>query len=121
MGGSAGGGQVRRRGTGAEGLQVLSGRTMIEHGIERLGPQVDEIVINANQNLDKYAKLGYPVAPDVTGGFACFGVWGPRARDLLTPLTTASLANAAFPYLTAQAITRGSMPTLALGVTFVGE
>ncbi len=58
---------------------------------------------------------------DVTGGFACFGVWGPRARDLLTPLTSASLANEAFPYLTAQALTVGSIPTLALRVTYVGE
>ena len=64
------GGQGRRMGTVDKGLQVLAGRTMIEHVIERLGPQVDEIIINANQNLDKYAKLGYPVAPDVTGGFA---------------------------------------------------
>ena len=64
------GGQGRRMGTVDKGLQVLAGRTMIEHVIERLGPQVDEIIINANQNLDKYGKFGYPVAPDVTGGFA---------------------------------------------------
>ncbi len=64
------GGQGRRMGTVDKGLQVLAGRTMIEHVIERLGPQVDEIIINANQNLDKYGKFGYPVAPDVTVGFA---------------------------------------------------
>ncbi len=58
---------------------------------------------------------------DVTGGFACFGVWGPRARALLGPLTTASLGNDAFPYLTAQSITVGAVPTLALRVTYVGE
>ena len=58
---------------------------------------------------------------DVTGGYACFGVWGPRARDLLAPLTTSSLANDAFPYLTAQSISLGSVPTVALRVTYVGE
>ena len=31
---------------------------------------------------------------------ACFCVWGPRARDILQPLTRTSLANADFPYLT---------------------
>src|SRR5471030_729127 len=64
------GGQGRRMGGVDKGLQVLAGKPMIEHVIERLAPQVDEILINANQNLESYAKFGYPVIPDVTGGFA---------------------------------------------------
>ena len=64
------GGQGRRMGGVDKGLQSLGGKAMIEHVIARLGPQVDEIVINANQNLERYAQLGYTVAPDVTGGFA---------------------------------------------------
>ncbi len=64
------GGQGRRMGGVDKGLQVLGGRTMIEHVIERLGPQVDEIIINANQNFEHYAKFGHPLAPDITGGFA---------------------------------------------------
>ena len=35
---------------------------------------------------------------DVTSAWACFGLWGPQARELLAPLTQASLANADFPY-----------------------
>jgi glycine cleavage system aminomethyltransferase T/glycine/D-amino acid oxidase-like deaminating enzyme len=58
---------------------------------------------------------------DVTGGLACFGVWGPRARALLAPLTTTRLSNEAFPYLTAQSMTVGSIPVVALRVTYVGE
>ena len=64
------GGQGRRMGGVDKGLQRLGGKPMIAHVIARLAPQVDEIVINANQNLEAYAKFGYPVAPDVTGGFA---------------------------------------------------
>ena len=64
------GGQGRRMGGVDKGLQVLGDKAMVEHVIARLAPQVDEIVINANQNLEAYAKFGYPVAPDVTGGFA---------------------------------------------------
>lgn len=64
------GGQGRRMGGVDKGLQPLGGKAMIEHVIARLAPQVDEIVINANQNFDRYAQLGYTVAPDVTGGFA---------------------------------------------------
>jgi 4-methylaminobutanoate oxidase (formaldehyde-forming) len=58
---------------------------------------------------------------DATAAYACFGVWGPRARDVLAPLTTADLGNAAFPYLSAQTIAIGAVPCLALRVTYVGE
>ena len=64
------GGQGRRMGGVDKGLQPLGGKAMIEHVIARLAPQVDEIVINANQNLERYAKFGYTVAADLTGGFA---------------------------------------------------
>jgi glycine cleavage system aminomethyltransferase T/glycine/D-amino acid oxidase-like deaminating enzyme len=58
---------------------------------------------------------------DVTSAHACLGVWGPRTRDLLAPLTHTDLANASFPYLTAQRIMIGSIPVIALRVTYVGE
>ena len=64
------GGQGRRMGGVDKGLQPLDGKPMIEHVLERLRPQVDEIVINANQNLERYAAFGHALAPDVTGGFA---------------------------------------------------
>jgi len=38
--------------------------------IARLRPQVDEILINANQNLEIYRAFGYRVVPDEIGGFA---------------------------------------------------
>ena len=58
---------------------------------------------------------------DVTGAWACFGLWGPRARDVLAPLTPADLSSAAFPYLTMQETTVGDVPVRALRVTYVGE
>ncbi|MBA2740951.1 MAG: FAD-dependent oxidoreductase, partial [Actinobacteria bacterium] len=58
---------------------------------------------------------------DRTSAFACFGVWGPRSRDLLEPLASADLSNAAFPYMTAQEIAVGPVACLALRVTYVGE
>ena len=53
-----------------KGLQLLHGKAMAAHVIERLAPQVDEILINANQNLDAYARFGHRVVPDAIGGFA---------------------------------------------------
>ncbi|HVQ21637.1 MAG TPA: FAD-dependent oxidoreductase, partial [Candidatus Saccharimonadia bacterium] len=58
---------------------------------------------------------------DVTSGRACFGLWGPSAREILAPLTRSDLSNDAFPYLTAQEIHLGNVPVLALRVTYVGE
>ena len=64
---------------------------------------------------------GSVVIDDVTGEQACLGIWGPRARDILQPLTDADLSNDAFPYLTARRITVGPVTCLALRVTYVGE
>jgi molybdopterin-guanine dinucleotide biosynthesis protein A len=64
------GGQGRRMGGVDKGLELLSGKPMIAHVIARLAPQVDEILINANQNLGTYAKFGCRVVPDEVGGYA---------------------------------------------------
>ena len=58
---------------------------------------------------------------DVTSSRACLGLWGPRARAILQRLTRSDVSNAAFPYLTAQPLTVGDVPALALRVTYVGE
>jgi 4-methylaminobutanoate oxidase (formaldehyde-forming) len=58
---------------------------------------------------------------DLTSARTCFGLWGPRARDILQKVTKDNLANEAFPYMTAKQITIGNIPALALRVTYVGE
>jgi 4-methylaminobutanoate oxidase (formaldehyde-forming) len=58
---------------------------------------------------------------DVTSTYTCYGLWGPAARAILQPLTRSPLGNEAFPYLTAQRISIGSIPVIALRVTYVGE
>jgi molybdenum cofactor guanylyltransferase len=64
------GGLGRRMGGVDKGLQRLHGQPMIAHVLARLAPQVDEIVINANQNQERYAAFGHRVVPDAIGGFA---------------------------------------------------
>ncbi|MET8868568.1 FAD-dependent oxidoreductase [Nonomuraea sp. NPDC004580] len=55
---------------------------------------------------------------DVTGQYACFALWGPRARDVLAGLTPEP---AGLPFMTARELTVADVPVLALRVTFVGE
>ena len=64
------GGQGRRMGGVDKGLQLLHGKPMVAAVLARLAPQVDEILINANQNLEAYARFGCRVVPDTVGGFA---------------------------------------------------
>ncbi|OLE81676.1 MAG: hypothetical protein AUG06_00620 [Actinobacteria bacterium 13_1_20CM_2_65_11] len=58
---------------------------------------------------------------DVTSSLTCIGLWGPAARQILQPLTPTDLSNAAFPYMTSRELAVGSVPCLALRVTYVGE
>ena len=58
---------------------------------------------------------------DQTSAYACFGIWGPKARDILQPLTVGDLSNDAFPYMRARELAVGRVPCLALRVTYVGE
>jgi 4-methylaminobutanoate oxidase (formaldehyde-forming) len=61
---------------------------------------------------------GSVTVDDVTSRYACLGLWGPLARDVLAPLTTDDLS---FPYMRAREIAVGPVPCLALRVTYVGE
>jgi glycine cleavage system aminomethyltransferase T/glycine/D-amino acid oxidase-like deaminating enzyme len=58
---------------------------------------------------------------DLTSARICFGLWGPRARDILAGVTHDDVSDAGFPYLTARELSVGSVPVLALRVTYVGE
>ena len=53
-----------------KGLQLFRGRPMAQWAIERFAPQVQELIVNANQNPGEYARFGYRVVPDEQGGFA---------------------------------------------------
>ncbi|HEY1325926.1 MAG TPA: molybdenum cofactor guanylyltransferase MobA [Casimicrobiaceae bacterium] len=64
------GGQGRRMGGVDKGLVELRGRPLVAWVIERLAPQTGALVINANQNLERYAAFGHAVVPDAVGGFA---------------------------------------------------
>src|SRR3974390_267670 len=53
-----------------KGLQAFRGKPMVAHVIERLEPQVDELIVNAKRNADAYARFGHVVVVDEIEGFA---------------------------------------------------
>jgi 4-methylaminobutanoate oxidase (formaldehyde-forming) len=78
--------------------------------------QHDAAWIRANAPDD-----GSVAIEDVTSRFACLGLWGPRAREILQPIADADLGNEAFPYMRTRELSVGPVPCLALRVTYVGE
>ncbi|HFC93452.1 MAG TPA: molybdenum cofactor guanylyltransferase [Leucothrix mucor] len=58
------GGKGSRLGGQDKGLLLYQGKPLVEHIVERIQPQVDNILINANRNHDIYRAYGYPVIND---------------------------------------------------------
>lgn len=64
------GGLGRRMGGIDKGLQAFRGEPMVAQVIRRFAPQVDALIVNANQNIERYAAFGHLVVPDVITGYA---------------------------------------------------
>ena len=58
---------------------------------------------------------------DVSSGRCCVGLWGPRARGLLSRVCEDDVSDGGFPYMTAKPINIGEVPSLALRISYVGE
>ncbi|MCT4555980.1 MAG: molybdenum cofactor guanylyltransferase MobA [Pelagimonas sp.] len=58
------GGQATRMGGGDKGLLPLGGVPLLDRVIDRLGPQVDGLGLNANGDPDRFEGFGLPVIPD---------------------------------------------------------
>jgi glycine cleavage system aminomethyltransferase T len=58
---------------------------------------------------------------DISSGLCCIGLWGPRARDLLSHVCDDDVTNSGFPYMTAKPVTIAEVPSLALRISYVGE
>ena len=82
------GGRATRMGGRYKGLLQLAGKPMVEWVMAALKPQVADIIINANRNLDAYEAYGYRVVSDKLHGFC-----GPLAG------IASSMESASTPYI----------------------
>ena len=71
------GGLSRRMGGGDKALRLLGGVSLLDRVIERIRPQVEALVLNANGDPARFARFGLPVVPDSVPDFA-----GPLAGVL---------------------------------------
>jgi len=63
------GGRATRMGGVDKGLMMMQQKPLIQHVIERLKPQADELLINANREIAQYQSFGYTVLPDEQADF----------------------------------------------------
>ncbi len=71
------GGLARRMGGGDKPLRAIGERTLIDRAIDRIAPQCDGLIVNANGDPARFATFGLPVVADTVEGFA-----GPLAGIL---------------------------------------
>ena len=92
---------------GEERFLVLTGGAMGLHDLDWIRSHLPD---------DRSVRVA-----DVSSGRCCLGLWGPRARELLSRVCEDDVSDAAFPYLTAKPITVGEVSVLALRISYVGE
>lgn len=72
------GGRATRMNGVDKGLIKLQQKPFIQHIIQRLSPQVDEILLNANREIAQYSTFNFPVLqddqPDFIGPLAGFSL-----------------------------------------------
>ncbi|WP_369140958.1 GcvT family protein [Modestobacter versicolor] len=93
--------------------------------VARLAAQRFQVGTNGPLDLDWFRQHapadGSVQLRDTTAGTCGIGLWGPRARDVLSPLTRTDVSHGAFGYFTAQRLFVGEVPVTALRVSYVGE
>jgi glycine cleavage system aminomethyltransferase T/glycine/D-amino acid oxidase-like deaminating enzyme len=58
---------------------------------------------------------------DLTSAWTTLGVWGPRARDILQPVTLGDLSHEGFGFATCREVELGGVTVLASRISYVGE
>lgn len=99
------GGQSRRMGGGDKALRLLGGVTLLQRVIERLRPQVEALVLNANGDPARFAMFGLPVVPDSVPDFV-----GPLA-GVLAGLDWTAANRPDCPFLVSVATDAPFLPT----------
>ncbi len=99
------GGLSRRMGGRDKSLVEIAGRALAAHVAERLAPQVDRIVISANGDPARFARLGLPVVEDTLpgnpgplAGIAAAITWARKNHPATTHVLSMPADTPLFPY-----------------------
>jgi glycine cleavage system aminomethyltransferase T/glycine/D-amino acid oxidase-like deaminating enzyme len=96
--------------------------------IMRLGPRQFRVVTGGATGMmdlkwltDHLPADGSAQVADLTSAWTTLGLWGPRARDILQPVTPDDVSNDGFAFATCREIEVGGLTVLASRISYVGE
>ncbi|WP_111765500.1 GcvT family protein [Nakamurella deserti] len=96
--------------------------------VARLGPEHYQVGANGELDLDRLRRrlarsrsAATVQLRDITPGTCCIGIWGPKAREVVQPLTDTDLSHTAFGYFRARELYLGTVPVTAMRLSYVGE
>ncbi|HEX2176354.1 MAG TPA: FAD-dependent oxidoreductase [Nocardioidaceae bacterium] len=93
--------------------------------VARLGEQHFQVGANGHLDVDWLNRHlpndGSVQVRDITAGTCCIGLWGPRARDLITPLVDVDFSHEGFRFFRGKHAHVGHVPVTALRLSYVGE
>ncbi|KAF5857434.1 hypothetical protein ETB97_005781 [Aspergillus alliaceus] len=80
-----------------------------------------EYLVRESRRQGQHAPSRWAQVRDITGSTCCIGLWGPRARDVITTISTDDFTNKGLPYLGVKRATIAGVPVTALRKSYVGE
>ena len=96
--------------------------------VMRLGPQHFRVVTGGATGMsdkrwirDQLPDDGSAQVADLTSAWTTFGLWGPRAREVMEVCTDDDVSNGGFPFGTCRPIELGDIRVLASRISYVGE
>ncbi|HET7031188.1 MAG TPA: FAD-dependent oxidoreductase [Candidatus Limnocylindrales bacterium] len=111
-------------------LLNAAGGILADLTIMRLGEEHFRVVTGGGMGMRdrKIFEDGMPAdgsaqVHDVTNAYTTFGLWGPRARDILGAASDgrADISHKGFPFLSSKAVVVDGVQTLASRISYVGE
>jgi glycine cleavage system aminomethyltransferase T/glycine/D-amino acid oxidase-like deaminating enzyme len=109
-------------------LLTPSGGFRSDLTIMRLDDEVFRVVTGGAHGMadlkafaDEVRDDGSAQVHDLTSQWTTLGLWGPRARDILSSVTSADVSHESFPFATARTIEVDSLPVLASRISYVGD
>jgi glycine cleavage system aminomethyltransferase T/glycine/D-amino acid oxidase-like deaminating enzyme len=93
--------------------------------VARLAVDRFQVGANGNSDLDWFHRHlprdSAVQVRDITPETCCIGLWGPKAREVIQPLTETDLSNENFKYFRAKQAFVGTVPVTAMRLSYVGE
>jgi glycine cleavage system aminomethyltransferase T/glycine/D-amino acid oxidase-like deaminating enzyme len=96
--------------------------------IMRLGDETFRVVTGGAHGradmkwfADNLPDDGSAQVHDLTSAWTTLGLWGPRARDILSSLTSADVSHEGFPFARAREMEIAGLPAIASRISYVGD